>query len=79
MNGKIVVSSVSLGTFSRTLCSYGFFHCHKSHLINCSQIQKYLKVGEVEMSDGTTVPVSRRRKEIFQECVIDKMDLLANH
>ena len=45
----------------------GFFRCHKAHLINLDHIRKYMKGdgGEILMSDGTCVELSRRKKEEF--------------
>jgi two-component system LytT family response regulator len=50
---------------------YGFFSIHKSHLVNIRQITRYLKNGVVEMSDGSEVPVSRRKREEFVEKVVN--------
>ncbi|ATL46517.1 DNA-binding response regulator [Chitinophaga caeni] len=45
----------------------GFFRVHNSYLINLSYIDKYIKGdgGEIVMSDGKSIPVSRNRKQEF--------------
>ena len=45
----------------------GFFRVHHSYLINLSFIEKYIKGdgGEIIMNDGSTIPVSRQRKQEF--------------
>ncbi|NNE29740.1 MAG: response regulator transcription factor [Saprospiraceae bacterium] len=72
--GDQIISSYSIGRFRDLLAPYGFYSCHKSHLINTQHITKYLKSGKVIMSDEAEVPVSRRRKEQFQEDVIRKLE-----
>ena len=69
-DGSCLVSSYNLGIFKDMLRSYGFYTTHKSHLINTSKITRYLKEGWVVMSDGSEVPVARRKKEEFVEQVL---------
>lgn len=47
--------------------SYSFFRIHHSHLICIKKITKYFKGdgGYVVMEDGSTIDVSRRKKEAF--------------
>lgn len=70
-NGTTIVSSYNIGVYKDMLESYGFYSCHKSHLINEQLIKRYLKEGNVVMSDDSQVPVSRRKKEEFLEKVIN--------
>lgn len=44
-----------------------FFRVHNSHLINIRHIKKYVRgnAGYVVMSDGSTISISRNRKEEF--------------
>jgi two-component system LytT family response regulator len=70
-NGSCLVSSYNIGVFREMLEPYGFFSIHKSHLVNIRQITRYLKNGVVEMSDGSEVPVSRRKREEFVEKVVN--------
>ena len=74
-NGKVIVSSYNLGVFRDMLESYGFFSSHKSHLINNSHITRYMKDGSVIMSDESTAPVARRRKEEFMEKVVKHLSI----
>ncbi len=70
-NEQCIISSYNIGVFKDMLESYGFYSTHKSHLINKSLIQKYLKEGTVVMTDGSNVPVARRRKEDFMDKVVN--------
>lgn len=62
---KMVMSSRTLGSFEELLLPHGFFRIHKSHLINLSHMKKYLRGdgGQVILTDGTTLDVSRRKKD----------------
>ena len=66
-NGKYITLSKTLKDFEEMLTEYGFFRVHQSHLINIRYIELYEKGlgGTVMMSDGSKVPVSSRRKEMF--------------
>ncbi|MBN2773324.1 MAG: LytTR family transcriptional regulator, partial [Prolixibacteraceae bacterium] len=48
---------------------YNFIRVHKTHLINLKQVSAFLKTegGSLQLSDGKTIPVSRRRKEFVLE------------
>ena len=67
---KILVSR-TLKETEGMLENFGFFRVHNSHLINLEEVVEYLKGegGQVKLSDGSTVDVSRRRKEEFLEKV----------
>lgn len=69
-NGNTIVSSYNIGVYKSQLENYDFYSCHKSHLINKNLISKYLKEGSVIMTDGSNVPVSRRKREEFLEQII---------
>jgi len=69
-NGEVIVSSYNLGVFRDMLESYDFFSSHKSHLVNKNHITRYLKDGSIILSDGSSAPVARRRKEDFMEQVV---------
>lgn len=64
---KKYTTSRTLATYEEKLLSQGFVRVHNSHLINVNHIGKYIKGegGYVIMSDGSTVEVSRRKKEEF--------------
>jgi len=63
---KILVSK-TLQEFESQLAAYGFFRVHHKHLINLAHFKQYLKGsgGHAVLSDGSTVPVSVRRKSDF--------------
>jgi two-component system LytT family response regulator len=69
-DGKIFVSK-TLGEIESQLNPAQFIRIHASHLINIDHIKKFLKDdgGFVLMSDGTLIPVSRRKKQEFMERV----------
>lgn len=70
VNKKTLLSSYNIGVFKELLLSYHFYSTHKSHLINREHISKYHKEGSLIMSDGSNVPIARRRKEAFVEDVL---------
>jgi two-component system LytT family response regulator len=49
------------------LSDFDFFRVHNSHLINLAYIKTYNKGkgGTVQLTDGSEVEVSTRRKEAF--------------
>ncbi len=51
------------------LLEYNFFRSHNSHLINLNHVKQYNKNGGyfVQMDDGSTAEISRRKKEEFFE------------
>lgn len=57
----------SIKEFELLLSDFDFVRVHNSHLINAHRISKYFKGdgGYVTMSDGSSVDVSRSRKEQF--------------
>lgn len=74
-NDTSIVSSYNIGTLKKIFEKFNFFHCHKSHLINTEHVLRYLKYGEVEMTDKSKVPVARRRRETFIETVIAQLSI----
>lgn len=67
---KVVVSK-PIKDFEELLGVYNFFRVHTSHLINMQHLREYIKGdgGMVRMADGSTVDVSRRKKEDFLRAV----------
>lgn len=65
---KVLVSK-HLKEFQDMLCDRNFFRPHNSHLINLDHVRKYIRIdgGYIEMTDGSKVPVSRNRKDLFLE------------
>lgn len=65
-NRKVVVTR-PLKDYEELLTPFGFFRIHHSHIVNLNLISRYVRGegGYVVMTDGSTVDVSRRRKEEF--------------
>jgi two-component system LytT family response regulator len=65
-NRKILVSR-HLKEFQDLLSDRYFFRSHNSHLINLKYVRKYVRRegGFIEMFDGSQIPVSRNRKDLF--------------
>ena len=65
-NRKILVSK-HLKEFQELLNDRYFFRSHNSHLINMKFVKKFIRRegGYIEMADGSTVPISRSKKDIF--------------
>jgi len=61
---KIIVSR-TLKDIEEMLYEYSFTRVHHSYLVNINEINKYVKGegGYLEMSDGSTIDVSRSKKE----------------
>jgi two-component system LytT family response regulator len=59
------VVSKTLKHFEESLEGYDFIRVHHSYYIHVTHVRKYVKQdgGQVLMSDGSMVPVSRRRKD----------------
>lgn len=65
MNGTKLLVSKTLKENEELLSGYNFIRPHKSHLINIMYIKSFHKHdgGHILMTDGSLVPVSRRKKE----------------
>jgi len=65
-NRKMLVSK-NLKEFQDLLNDRYFFRPHNSHLINLKYVKKYIRRegGYIEMMDGSEIPVSRNRKDLF--------------
>jgi two-component system, LytTR family, response regulator len=66
-NKQKIIASRSLKEIEEMLYDYSFVRVHHSHLVNLNEVEKYIKGegGYLLMSDGTTVDVSRSRKELL--------------
>ena len=63
LNGKKLVVSHTLKDYETILTDYGFLRVHKSHLVNVKQVTHMDRDGNMLLSNGHAVPVSRRRKD----------------
>ena len=63
---KILVSK-NLKEYQDLLNDRNFFRSHNSHLINLEHVKKFIRAdgGAIEMDDGSQVPISRTRKDLF--------------
>jgi two-component system LytT family response regulator len=63
---KILVSK-NLNNYQELLSDRHFFRPHNSHLINLDHVKKYIRHegGIIEMDDGSQVPISRARRDLF--------------
>lgn len=75
-NSASLVSSINIGRYRKLLDEFDFSSPHKSHLVNKNAIVRYVKSGELEMADGSSVPVSRRRREAFLDELFQRNELL---
>ena len=64
IQGNKITSSKTLKDFEQMLPAKQFFRIHKANIINLSYVSKYLKGdgGEVVMSEGSSLEVSRQKK-----------------
>jgi two-component system, LytTR family, response regulator len=73
-NKQKMVVSRTLKDVEELLEEYPFIRVHHSCMVNINEINKYIRGegGWVEMSDGTTVDVSRSRKEVLLKTLLHK-------
>jgi two-component system LytT family response regulator len=66
-DGRKFLVSRNLKEYQELLGDRNFFRTHNSHLINLDYVKKYYRHdgGYVEMSDGSTVAISRNKKDLF--------------
>lgn len=66
-NKQKITASRTLKDIEEMLEDYSFARVHHSFLVNLNEVDKYIKGegGYLQMSDGTTVDVSRSRKEML--------------
>ena len=67
-NKKELISK-TLSHLEELLEDKGFFRCHKSYLINKTHLVSNRNSFSVLLSNGTIVPISRRKKEAFKEWI----------
>lgn len=70
-NASGLMLSKSLREFEDVLDNQRFVRIHNSHIINMAFLQRFSRKdgGFVEMTDGTHIPVSRRRQELLLEMI----------
>lgn len=67
-NGSKHLVSRNIGEYEILLQDQSFLRVHNSHLINIRYVSRYTKQdgGWIILNDHSEIPVSRRRKEIFE-------------
>jgi two-component system LytT family response regulator len=72
-DGTKLLISKTLKENEQLLSHHNFIRPHKSHLVNVKYIKSFIKQegGYIVMSDGSHVPVSRRKKEKIMEILLN--------
>lgn len=72
-NKDSIMVSKKLKDLEKLVENGSFFRVHASHLINIHNVSEYLKLdgGQVIMSNGDSVPISRRKKSLFLDMLSD--------
>lgn len=72
-DGSKLLVSKTLKENEELLSHHNFIRPHKSHLINTGYIKSYVKQdgGHIIMTDGSKIPVSRRKKEKIMEILLN--------
>ncbi len=60
-----MISAYNIGEFRKLLDEYGFFSCHKSHLINLMHVKKFTREGFIFLIDNSAIPLARRKRLEF--------------
>ena len=66
-DGRKILVSRNLKEYQELLNDRSFFRTHNSHLVNLEYVKKFVRQdgGYIEMTDGSTVSISRGKKELF--------------
>jgi two-component system LytT family response regulator len=68
-NKSVFVSAKTLKEYDEILQGHNFLRVHKSHLVNAAFVAAYTRIGELLLTDGAVVEVSRRKKEYVQDAL----------
>jgi two-component system LytT family response regulator len=66
-NNKNILSSYSIGKFTKMLANKHFFQVHRSHLVNLKFVSGYLNEGYITMENGDNLPISKNKRQEFIE------------
>jgi two-component system, LytTR family, response regulator len=66
-NKKKEIVSKTLSDLTTILDGHYFFRCHKSYLVNRLHVKTPVNSLSLMVSSGMTLPISRRRKQAFEE------------
>ncbi len=62
-----LVSKLKLSEIKDILKGYEFEYAHNSYLVNLKYVEKMLSSGDLKLSDGTKLKVSRSKMKTFRE------------
>ncbi len=71
-NRSELLSSYSIGEFTKLLGS-SFIQSHRSYVVNINKVLKYDKDGYIITTNGSSVPIARRRREDFLQMMKDRL------
>jgi two-component system LytT family response regulator len=73
--GKHVIVSRTLKDYEAMLASPGFIRVHQSHLVNLNFVEKFMRRdgGYLQLSDGTSIPVSPNLKQKVLRAISDHL------
>ncbi|WP_456462504.1 LytR/AlgR family response regulator transcription factor [Lutibacter sp.] len=66
-NSNSILSSYSIGKFSKIVSLHHFYLVHKSHFINLNYINEYLNEGYIIMINKDKVPIAKAKRTSFLE------------
>ena len=71
-SGAVIMVTRTLKEFELALESCGFIRTHQSHLVNSLHVKSLVKRdgGYLKMSDGSSVPISRTRREGVEKRIV---------
>lgn len=70
-SGRILMTSKNLKEYEELLSAHHFYRVHHSFLVNIREIKKYVRGegGQVLMSSGAYIDVSKRKKDAFLKVI----------
>lgn len=69
---ETLMTSRTIKVFEKVLEPLNFHRIHKQHIVNLANVKQYLRTDSyVEMSDGNSLPVAKRRKASFLKILRD--------
>ncbi len=73
IDGRAITVSKALASYDPFMGDHGFFRCHQSHLVNLAHVHHWRRAQKnlLVTTTGNTVPLSKRKREIFRRMVLD--------
>jgi two-component system LytT family response regulator len=72
-----IFSAKTLKRYEELLPLEFFIRVHSSYLVNVLHICKLNTVGKISLTQNFSVPISRRKKRIFKDLIIRKLNTVA--